>query len=522
MTDNAKPLTVAEAKLLLQKSIKDKNKDWLWEWIREFLKLEIPREKICPDHCAPFDFVSDYLFGNIKDAVALANRSGGKTMIFGMLDAIMAFLADETEIATVGAIQFQAQKAYDYFKGFSERQPFISNIDRFTMKQTDCVNNSSVQVLVGTMSGVNSPHPQLLFLDEIDLMQWQVLQQALSMPQSKHGVEAKTVLTSTRKFGAGPMQRILDEANTREIKTYQWCIWEVIEKLPEEKDKHQRVLDVFGSALPRNVQKANGYYTWSDAIQKYKSLDSETWETEWLCLRPGKEGLIYGTSYSDDNNLLYGWSPDPSALGGVYLFEDFGYGDDHPDAVLFVWIPPQADRLVIFDELYMTKYGTDDIWNSIVGKLQEYNLTVSDLKGWACDYHGLTEIHDRTIRGAPILPKNEDSDLYTVDNGIKLVKKFLQSGRLMLTDKCVNFRWELQAYKWKKNADGTYSKLPEKKNDHGSDATHYGLAALYAMLFTNAFGDKKSDPEKHSQVEERRKTQDKPVFSGMTNSNDWR
>ena len=210
----------ADAKAVLQYAITNKDRDALWEWIVEFVGIKIPRKAICDDHCAPFDFVADYIFGEIKDAIVLANRSGGKTMDFGMLDAIMAFASDETEIATVGAIQFQAQKAYDYFKGFSQKFPFDSNIERFTMKETKCHNDSSVQVLTGPMSGVNSPHPQILFLDEIDLMQWNVLQQALSMPQSKRGVEARTVLTSTRKFGAGPMQRLLDEAEDRGYKVY--------------------------------------------------------------------------------------------------------------------------------------------------------------------------------------------------------------------------------------------------------------------------------------------------------------
>lgn len=481
-----KNLNPAEAKELLKQYIADKNRDGLWIWIKEFLGWGVPRVSICQNHCAPFDFISDYLFGEIKDAIVLANRSGGKTLDFGILDTIMAFISDDTEIAAVGAIKFQADKGYQYFNDFSSKFPFVSNIHRLTRTKTDCLNGSSVQVLTGTMSGVNSPHPQILFLDEIDLMAWQVLQQALSMPQSKHGVESRTVLTSTRKFGSGPMQRLIDEADERGYKVYQWCIWEVVEPLPEDPEKMEDIRKEF-DVLPEKINQAEGYYTWIDTISKHKSLDQETWEVEWLCSKPGMQGVIYGSSYSDEDNLLANWSPE-GKRGYIYIAEDFGYGEGHPDAVLFCWLPPEYDRMIVFDELYMTNYSTDAIWKEIENTLLTYKMTVKgNVRGWACDYHGLTEIVDRKQRGAPILDKHPDASLYLVDNGINIVKKFLQTGRLMITDKCPTFRSELMSYKRKKNLDGTFSRMILKTNDHGPDGIRYLLVRIGEQIGRNAF-----------------------------------
>lgn len=516
-----------EAKISLRKIISSKDKDALWEWIKEFFNLEIPKIAICKDHCSPFDFISDYVFANFKDSIVLANRSGGKTIAFGVLDTLMSFLMDKTEIATVGAIQAQAKKGYRYFQSFARKFPFSSNVIRHTMDRSELHNDSVVQIVTGTMSGVNSPHPQLLFLDEIDLMRWDILQQALSMAQSNHGVEARTVLTSTRKFGMGPMQRLIEEKEKRDYKFYQWCVWETMEKMPTDPVKRKRIFDVFG-ILPDKIDQVNGYYTWSDAISKYKNLDTETWETEWLCLRPGMEGIIYGTAYSDDNNIIADpeWTP-LGKKGHFYLTEDFGSSEDHPDVVLLIWIPESFDRIIVVDELYMENYGTDQIWDAVDEMLAKYGQWLPNLKiqkagtiqGWTYDIHGKTEAMDRIAKGAPMMESSEDSTRYLVENGISGLKKFLETGRLMITQKCIQLRAEFLSYKRKKNIDGTYSKLPVKSNDHGPDALRYFWAIMGEAIGIRAFyrlspeTEEKIDQEKI--IKNREKRGKKPLNAGI-------
>lgn len=479
--------------------VERQDRDALHAWILFYIKVNIPRVVITPGHKAPFDFVSDYLFGKISFAVVMANRSGGKTFIFGILATILSYLNDNTEIATVGAIQQQALKSYEYFQTFSSLFPFYFNITSFTMRSTEAKNGSKYQVLAGTMSGVNSPHPQLLFIDEIDLMAWQVLQQALSMPQTKNGIRARTVLTSTRKFAGGVMQRMLDEAEVKGYSVYFWNIWEVVAPFPkDDPELVARIKKVFGEELPANIEEADGYYDWNDLIDKKLNLDPEVWATEWVCSRPGLEGIIYGTSYSDDENLIM---PDegvelwtPPARGFIYLAEDFGHSEGHPNVILACWIPTTFDRLVVFDELYVDDRGTVEIWEAENEILAPYGLALPDkpnaiqgnIRGWACDPHNLALIHERKLRGAPILPQNTNAKLYLLQNSIPIVKKFLRAGRLMVTNRCVNFRMELLSYQWRKNANGTWSNnIPKKENDHGPDAIRYLLLAIGESLERN-------------------------------------
>jgi hypothetical protein len=487
------------AKEILVGIIERQDRDALHDWILFYMKVNIPRVVITEGHKAPFDFVADYLFGLITFAVVMANRSGGKTFIFGILATILSFVNDDTEIATVGAIQQQALKSYEYFQSFSSLFPFAFNVTSFTMRQTELKNGSKYQVLAGTMSGVNSPHPQLAFFDEIDLMPWQILQQGLSMPQSKKGVRARTVLTSTRKFAGGVMQRMLDEAATKGYAVYFWNIWEVVAPLPvNNPELMERIKRVFGDELPEDIDQANGYYDWEDLIDKKLNLEDEVWATEWVCSRPGLQGIIYGTAYSDENNLI---TPDegmdlwkPPERGYIYLAEDFGHSEGHPNVILPVWIPTTFDRLVVFDELYVDDRGTDEIWEAANEILAPYNLELpnkpkgiqGNIRGWACDPHNLALIHERKVRGAPVLPDNKEAKLYLLQNSIPIVKKFMRAGRIMITSKCVNLRMEILSYQWRKNANGTWSNtVTKKEDDHGPDALRYLLLAIGADLERN-------------------------------------
>ena len=507
-----------DAKVILLGIIDRKDRDALHAWIKLHLKINLPRVIITPGHKSPFDFVADYLFGYISFAVVMANRSGGKTFIFGILTTILSYLYDNTETAIVGAIQQQALKSYQYFQQFSSLYPFAYNIDSFTMRESKAKNGSSNQVLAGTMSGVNSPHPQLAFFDEIDLMPWQILQQGLSMPQSKNGIRARTVLTSTRKFAGGVMQRMLDEAVEKGYSVYSWNIWEVVAPLPvDNPELIAKIYKVFGAELPENIDQANGYYDWLDLIDKKLNLDDEVWQTEWLCSRPGLEGIVYGSSYSDDNNLIMPDGNDefwkPPERGFIYLAEDFGHSEGHPNVIIPVWIPTTFDRLVAFDELYVSDRGTDDIWLATNEMLAPYGVRLPDkqrgiqggIRGWACDPHNIALIHERVLRGAPILPENKDAKMYLLMNSIPLVRKFLQAGRLMITSKCVNLRMEILSYQYRKNANGTWSQTTLKENDHGPDALRYLLLALGDSIERNWISRSYKTPEKVEKTEEKPK-----------------
>jgi hypothetical protein len=221
-----------------------------------------------------------------KRILAMANRSGGKTLdmaIIGILDVIGN---DNCESSNLGAIQVQARRCAKYMKDFINANPdFQARLEgEPTTEKIKWHNRSINEILVASLSGVNGPHPQRLKMDEVELIPWPILQEAFSTVQSKNGVDSCMVLGSTRKFAAGPMQRFMDEHVPKgNIKLFSWCIWEVVEKLPDDPQQVARIKEVFGDYLPEHVDQCSGYYAWSDLIETFRTLDRNVWETQWEC-----------------------------------------------------------------------------------------------------------------------------------------------------------------------------------------------------------------------------------------------
>jgi hypothetical protein len=466
-----------EIRALLKEIVRRKDKEGLHVFIKAVFGTHVPNVVIVPGHDSPFDFVADFMFDVFTSALVLANRSGGKTMDFAILDALSVFLHDDIEVDTVAAIEPQAKRCYGYFQDYMTKIPaFAWYVVSMTMGQTLTKTGCKMQVLTGTVSGVNSPHGQFVFIDEIDLMDWPILQQAFSMAQGKRDIPSKTVLTSTRKYKAGAMQRMINEHKKRGMKFYQWNIWEVVEALPlGDQALMDRIYEVFGDELPENIHKANGYYKWTDLIDKKLQLDDETWQSEWLCEKPGLEGVIYAKSFSDDRNIISkDWTP-KGKRGHIYLSEDFGYSDDHPDVGGAFWLPPTFDRIVLFDSRYMRGYSSDDIYYTLDEMLLPYGHRLpfpkrnikGTVAGWATDPAGATERADRRQRGAPIMAKHEDQERYRILNGISMIKKLLQLGIFMISARNEEFLDEFLSYSWKTNPDGLATDVPQKKFDHG-------------------------------------------------------
>lgn len=419
-----------------------------------------------------------------KTFVAMANRTGGKTLDFAILNLLDLMANDNCEVASLAAIQPQAQRCYRYMMQFMKRSKFCTELLKGdpTMSKSYFKNNSLMEILVATISGVNSPHPQKVKMDEVDLIPWFILQQAFSMVQTKEGVPGVMVLGSTRKFSQGPMQRLITQGNA---KLYAWCIWEVVESFPKELAEQEYIRSVFGEKLPEKIVEADGYYKWDDLIEIFQRLDIDIWETEWECKRPQTQGLVY-PRYDDTLNIEKDFKLDKE-WKQIYVFEDFGYAKDHPDVILFAQVDMAKQEVIIFDELYSHLIGTDTIIENAKAKLAEWGLSIFDLSGWIGDPHGLTEQMDRYNKGLPMIEKVDEAPLYLLKNSIPHVRKFIDDRRLRITANCQGLRAELMSYSKRKLPDGTFSDDPEKQNDHGPDALRYGLVRLFPHLAYGSF-----------------------------------
>ncbi len=433
--------------------------------------------------------------------LAVGNRASGKTWDMSIIQTLNSIANDNCEGANLGAIQSQALRCAAYIKGFIRNNADFQRRLAADPTTTKILwNNGSVnEILVATVSGVNSPHPSRLIIDEVDLIPGVILNEAFSMVQSKNGVDSCTILGSTRKSAIGPVQKLMDEAEIRGLKVFTWCFMETVEPLPSDQAERQHIFDIFGDNLPPGVENCSGFYKWSDLVDKYRSLDSYTWDAQWLCRRPDTRGLVY-SRFDDELNFASDFKIDRVQLEvgniEIYLFEDFGTSIGHPGVILFAHVDKYKQEVIIFDELYSIGKSSDIIIDDAMAKLSEHGLDKSNISGWIGDPHNNAEQLLRANRGFPMLgnyfitdPSQKlPGEMYLIKNGVSHVRKFIDDRRLKITKDMVQFREELMSYAYKKNMKGEYTEDPEKKNDHGGDALRYGLIWLFPLEAAGSFG----------------------------------
>lgn len=478
---------------------KDLAKDGLHTYIKTRLGLDIPRVAVCKNHQAPYDVIADMFFEEVENLLVMGNRMGGKTSISSLLLHLNSNAKDGCDSANAGAILEQARKCYRYFKDFTMNNPdYINNVRECLMSKTEFVTDSYVEILAGTIRGVNAPHPHKNHLDEVELMDWVVLQEAFSMAKGDDNIIGQNLITSTRKYASGVMARLLKEAIKRGFKVYTFCIWETIEPIPPERAREVR--DAFPEAPDALFKKEDsGFIKIEDAMRAKRNLDNEVWEAQWLCLKPERTGLVY--PFDNTVNVIASDEFTLDKFAPIYVGEDFGFAEDHPNAILFFQL--RGKDLVCFDELYTTGETWKRLEPKVSEKLEYWSrkasrpLGFNDIEYWCPDPASPGEIDERQASGirTVVAEEAELRKVSRVDAGIPIVRKLVVDGRLKVVSHCAQFIGELLSYHYKLLSDGTYSDVPEKRYDHGPDAIRYLIVNLFPLGASGSFEKEVKDEQ---------------------------
>jgi len=160
--------------------------DDLDHFLKEYVGLTIPRKHYCADHCAPFDFVSDLFFERESTVLGFGSRGSGKTLDVAAVNFLHMRFKEGCDICTAGASLDQARKGYNYLQQMCLRPEHKDWLDGDpTLGLTRGKNKTQIEIITGTVKGLNSPHPLKANIDEVELLDWEVLQQGLSMSMSK-------------------------------------------------------------------------------------------------------------------------------------------------------------------------------------------------------------------------------------------------------------------------------------------------------------------------------------------------
>lgn len=325
--------------------------------IQYALPIKLGTKRICNDHshCSPYDFFTDILTNYYQTIVAWANRGGSKTYLLALYSWLKSNRNPGLDSVILGASGEQSSRAYGATNDFwsignsdAEITPLIKAFcsGQPMAEKTTYKNGAVTKILTASDRSVRGPHPQVGLFDEIDSMDARILETALSGPQSKGDIKMQKLFVSTNHVIGGNMDEQIELAEKNpEAKIFKWCIWECLESC---KDFSCSTCPISSYCPGKQMKKANGYYRFSDFLDKLRSLAAHTIENEWFNAKPGSPDMIYGKQLEDHHFINIDYNP------GHVVYLSIDWGGTNPFAVS-VWQDMRHTPLnawVMVDEIY--------------------------------------------------------------------------------------------------------------------------------------------------------------------------
>jgi hypothetical protein len=421
------------------------------------------------DHGAPFDFVADVLLGRTRDFIVWANRAGSKSYLAGLITWIKSSYSANLETVILGGSLEQSEKSYkamgDFWAATQLEDRYLKHEPQKT--KTQWRNGSQAAILAASPKSVRGPHPQLLLMDEIDEMEQEIYDAALSMPQSKKNIPATIgKLSTNHRFGGimdAALQAIEEAAEEDALagdieqrgmgRIYKWCIWECLEPCVD----YQCSTCKLSKWCPgEHMKEADGYYLIDDFLQKLRNVNEFTLEVEWFCNKIGRGDLIYGDFFNEDIHCA---SDLPGFAESREVVISVDFGGSAPFSVGAWQFFPKLGWVRI-DEIY--KAHTTNAKIIAEAKTRPWWRRV---KEGVCDPSRKDSRIEWIEAGVALRKGNND-----LEEGLDATANAMApvSGRphFFVNRRCKDWRREVKGYRHKND-------IPIKENDHAMDETRY-------------------------------------------------
>ena len=285
------------------------------------------RKAICEGHVAPLDIFWSLFSGELRDALIIGNRSGGKTLMLALLEYLLMRFR-RYSISHMGAVEKQANRARDHFHHIASEPPWSDPLGgrSLGMEEVKFEEGGKIEWLAGTLKQASGPHPELSVLDEVDEALYEVRSRFLKTP---YGPRAQFIEASTHYIQLGTISRILKEFPNLPVRRF--CIWESLrnceydcDRMPLsdgtigrcplyetediQADGSVRILPLCGGRIAR---ECDGHIPVPSFAALWQKSDQYTRRVEFLCQKPDMP--VGGRAY-------WGYS-DEVATGNVLNFD---------------------------------------------------------------------------------------------------------------------------------------------------------------------------------------------------------
>lgn len=556
-----------------------KDKERLHKWIKTFLDLDIPDCIVDPDSTSsPMDMIWEvYERAILNDdpefnrVLYWASRDGFKTLSAAILE-VLSVVHLGRDVAHMAAIEAQANKAQSYVKKFFSK-PFLreyivgdntratlfvryqhqetkENINEkiFQSLSPDLQNDydeikNFVRIIICTMAGANGEHVPLFVVDEVDVVKdAKAYEEAKLIPAPINGKMPITLLTSTRKFSFGKVQKEIDEAPKSGLKYRHWNLIDCTEACPperhlpdepkiqiyssdenlkaisekdfkdlteDEKTKYKpeegyqgclqncKLFAVCKGRLATDQKsKSPLLKPIAHTISQFKAVTLPTAKAQLLCRKPSTEGLIY-PNFDRDVHMLTAAQmaekitgvPHDKNLTKAQLIEiakqwnlPFASGMDFGYSHNFAVVTGIEDgfRAFIIDIISMPELEPSQQVTICKKRIKHLQPGI-----WP-DVESPQMIKVFSKSGFRMKPWKKTPG--SVLGGIDCVRMKLSPAMgestlfLLLGDEgCEQLAKDFSSYHWKLSTDGRISDIPDDEDDDRLDALRYWIMNRYAV-----------------------------------------
>jgi len=357
-----------------------KDQDSLHRWVNVYLGVDIPDGIVDPDSTASpmsamWELYSALLKGDRPEftrVLTYASRDSFKTLGASILEILSVFHCRRS-VGHMAAIKSQSQICQRYVKNFLNKpflRDFVSkknetevellwfdapdgsilNQVEYAVLAPDAKDrhveiNLYIKIVVATLQGANGLHAPFFVLDEIDIVEDKLAyEEAKAIPCAINGMPPITLLTSTRKFSFGLVQKEIDAAyndpntGSPSLHIRHWNIIDVTSRcpttrhLPEEpnipifvNDDTLKAIDkpnydlldpqsksefiqtegfagclknctIFAACrgrLPNQTSTSKLLKPLADVVSKFKSMSAQMANAQLLCRKASQEGLVF-------------------------------------------------------------------------------------------------------------------------------------------------------------------------------------------------------------------------------------
>ena len=440
--------------------------DSLHAWIDQHTGLRVPRRAVCPGHSAPFDYICNSYFEPACDQVIWAPRGGGKTSLAAVATLLDLLHKPGVSVRILGGSLEQSLKMWDYLLPQIETiAPDQIDNPRATARRLELTNGSFAAVLTQSQKSVRGLRVQKLRCDEVELFDADVWEAAQLTTRSRDdGVRGTVEALSTLHRPHGLMQKIVESAETSGKKVVRWCLLDVLQKCPPERDC--ATCDLWPDCGGVAKEKCDGFFPIDDAVTMKRRVSEETWQSEMLCRRPSVRGCVFPT-FSDDHVTDPPFPLDETC--DWWLAMDFGFSN--PLACL--WVVTRGDQVYVVDEHVLRQKTLDE------------HLKIIEARPWprvrrvACDPAGNGRSDQTALSNVDLLRRRGyvvRTKPSRIVDGVELVRAVLRSAagetRLRVHPRCKHLIAALRSYRYPDNAP---TELPDKdgEHDHAIDALRY-------------------------------------------------